>query len=84
MAWERGRADDPELAGRQKEATELIAAAQAADGCLNSYYQVHPELGRIEMALTELYRLTGEARYLYLARYFVTAPTARAAPRSPA
>jgi uncharacterized protein len=46
VAWERGREDGPELARRQKEVTGLIAAAQAADGYLNSYYQVHPELGR--------------------------------------
>jgi uncharacterized protein len=131
VAWERGREDDPELARHQKEITELIAAAQAADGYLNSYYQVHPELGRfsnlahghelycaghliqaaiaqhratgedgllkvavrfadylvgvfgpgrregvpghpeIEMALTELHRLTGDRRYLALAQYFV-------------
>jgi DUF1680 family protein len=133
VAWERGHQDDPELARTQREMTELIAAAQQADGYLNSYYQARPELGRfsnlatghelycaghliqaaiaahratgddglltvavrfadhlcevfgagrlegvpghpeIEMALTELHRLTGEGRYLALARYFIDA-----------
>jgi DUF1680 family protein len=133
VAWERGHRDDPELARHQQEMTELIAAAQEADGYLNSYYQARPELGRlsdlatghelycaghliqagiaahratgddgllnvairfadylvgafgpgrlegvpghpeIEMALTELHRLTGDIRYLELARYFIDA-----------
>jgi DUF1680 family protein len=133
VAWERGRQDDPGLARSHQEMTGLIAAAQQADGYLNSYYQARPELGRfsnlatghelycaghliqaaiaahratgddglltvavrfadhlcevfgpgrlegvpghpeIEMALTELHRLTGDSRYLALARYFIDA-----------
>jgi DUF1680 family protein len=133
VAWERGREDAPDLAKLQAKATELITAAQAPDGYVNSYWDTHPELGRfsdlahghelycaghliqaavaqyratgeggllkvairfadylvavfgadrregvpghpeIEMALVELYRLTGNDQYLNLAKYFVDA-----------
>ena len=133
VAWELGRRASPDLAGCQKDITELVAAAQRPDGYVNSYFQVHPEVARfsdlahghelycaghlvqaaiaqkrstgdegllevavrfadylvdefgpgrrtgvpghpeIEMALVELYRLTGQERYLALARYFVDA-----------
>jgi hypothetical protein len=131
MGWELGRAPEAGLQSLADEAIALIAAAQQADGYLNSYYQVvepghrwsdldfghelycaghltqaaiafkralgddrllqvavrfvdhiasvfgpgkraeacgHPE---IEMALVELARLTGEARFWHLAQFFV-------------
>jgi len=40
LAWEQGREPSAELAGWQRETTALVAAAQAADGYLNSYVQV--------------------------------------------
>jgi DUF1680 family protein len=130
-SWELGRAHSPELEAQADQAIALVAAAQAEDGYLDSYYQVlkpdaryvelpmghelycaghlvqaavaharvtgrsdllaiatrvvddidralgptgrpgvcgHPE---IEMALVELYRLTGEERHLTLARCFL-------------
>ena len=130
-SWELGRAPFPALEAEADRAIGLVAAAQAEDGYLDSYYQVlkpdvryvelpmghelycaghliqaavahsrvtgrtdlltiatrlvdnveaalgpaaqpgvcgHPE---IEMALVELYRLTGEERHLALARCFL-------------
>src|SRR5262249_31284546 len=130
-SWELGRAHSPELEAQADRTIGLVAAAQAEDGYLDSYYQVlkpdvryvelpmgpepycagqlvqaavphvrvtgrtdlltiatgvvdnveralgpaaragvcgHPE---IEMALVELYRLTGEERHLALARCFL-------------
>ncbi|MBV9819322.1 MAG: glycoside hydrolase family 127 protein, partial [Solirubrobacterales bacterium] len=40
MGWELGRRADPELERHADAAIELVAAAQADDGYLNSYYQV--------------------------------------------
>ncbi|MBV9796286.1 MAG: glycoside hydrolase family 127 protein [Actinobacteria bacterium] len=134
LAWERARADDPQLAAWQQEVTGLIRAAQDADGYLNTFEQVTGEPGDrfgdlpfnheifnvgamtqaaiaqartghddglittarravaqlgetfgpgrrdgvcghplIEMALTELYRLTGDPDALALAGYFTDA-----------
>jgi uncharacterized protein len=130
-SWELGRAYSPELEAQAGRAIGLVAAAQAGDGYLDSYYQVlkpdarYVELpmghelycaghlvqaavaharvtGRtdlltiatrvvdsvdralgpaaragvcghpvIEMALVELYRLTGEERHLALAQCFL-------------
>ena len=130
-AWEVGRSPSPALEAMADRAIELVAAAQDADGYLDTYYQVlrpaprftelpmghelycaghliqaavaharatdrtdlldvavrladhvdgvlgpagrpgvcgHPE---IEMALVELYRLTGRERYLALATCFL-------------
>jgi DUF1680 family protein len=131
VSYDLANVPDPELEHMADEAIELLAAAQQADGYLNSYYQVnkpderwtdldhdhelycaghlfeaavahyratgksglldiarrfadhidaefgpgkhqgapgHPE---IELALVELYRETGERRYLDLAAFFV-------------
>jgi DUF1680 family protein len=46
VAWEQSRTPSTDLARRQAELNELVAAAQADDGYLNSYYQTHPNLGR--------------------------------------
>ena len=133
VAWELGRAPDPNLAAAADEAIALIQAAQRPDGYLNSFVQVvapgreyqdlawghelycyghliqaavawqralgddrllkvavraadsvdrvlgpsgkegidgHPE---VEMALVELYRETGESRYLGLAARMINA-----------
>jgi DUF1680 family protein len=45
-AWEQSRAPSIDLAKRQTDLNELVDAAQADDGYLNSYYQTHPDLGR--------------------------------------
>ncbi|BDZ49729.1 hypothetical protein GCM10025867_19700 [Frondihabitans sucicola] len=132
VAWEAGRSHDPELSTWLDRYTAFIAAAQAEDGYLNTYFEVSGErteryeilewdheifnmgamiqsavaqfratgktglldvarkaanhLDRtfgpnrrqgtcghpvIEMALVELYRATGERRYLDLAKFFV-------------
>lgn len=132
LAWELGREPSPQLQAMMDRTADLLAAAQAPDGYLNSYYQVtqppearwtnlrdHHELycaghlfqaavaharstqgrdllrvavrfadlidavfgpGRregacghpeAEMALVELYRLTGEKRYLALSKAMI-------------
>ncbi|HZC71514.1 MAG TPA: beta-L-arabinofuranosidase domain-containing protein [Jatrophihabitans sp.] len=43
LAWEQGREPSAELASWQTEATALIAAAQHADGYLNTYFQISPD-----------------------------------------
>ncbi|MEN3304813.1 MAG: uncharacterized protein V7603_1015 [Micromonosporaceae bacterium] len=134
LAWEQAREPSARMAEWQAAATALVAAAQAPDGYLNSYFQTgdrtgarysdlpfghelfcaghliqagvaqcrgtgrdellrvaircadhlvatfgpgrrqgvcgHPE---VEMALVELYRLTGRGDYLDLAAYFIDA-----------
>lgn len=40
LAWERGRADDDDLARPYKEASELVAAAQCDDGYLHTHTQL--------------------------------------------
>jgi DUF1680 family protein len=134
VAWEYARDPRPELLAKQREVTQVVAAAQAEDGYIDSVVQVrHRDQGRyfdlpwshehycaghliqaavaqvrctgdtalldvavkvadhladtfgedrrhdvdghpvIETALVELHRVTGEPRYLELARYFVEA-----------
>jgi DUF1680 family protein len=47
VAWEYGRAPADDLLALQREVTELVAAAQADDGYIDSVQQVrHPEQGR--------------------------------------
>jgi uncharacterized protein len=132
-AWEYAREPSPELLQAQRDVTAIVAAAQQADGYLDSVVQLRGEDHRyrdlpwshehycaghlmqaavaqvrctgdrelldvavrladhlaetfgsdlrhdvdghpvVEMGLAELYRETGEARYLELARYFVEA-----------
>lgn len=132
-AWEYARRPSPELLEAQREVTAIVAAAQQADGYLDSVVQLKEDGERyrnlpwshehycaghliqaavaqvrctgdaelldvavrladhlvetfgadrrhdvdghpvVEMALVELYRETGEARYLELAEYFVDA-----------
>jgi uncharacterized protein len=57
VGWELGRAPSPELTAMADRAVALIAAAQAPDGYLDSYYQVlHPELRYVELPMGhELY-----------------------------
>jgi DUF1680 family protein len=125
VAWEYARHPADELLEMQREITAIIAAAQEADGYIDSVVQVRHEGRRytdlpwshehycaghliqaavaqarctgdtalldvavtfgedhrhdvdghpvIETALVELYRETGDTRYLELARYFVEA-----------
>ncbi|MEV4110421.1 beta-L-arabinofuranosidase domain-containing protein [Nonomuraea sp. NPDC049695] len=40
LAWERGRAEDDDLAASYKEAAELVAAAQCPDGYLHTHTQL--------------------------------------------
>ncbi len=65
VAWHRALGDDRLLAVARRAADSVDAALgpDGADGI-----DGHPE---IEMALVELYRVTGEARYLELARLHI-------------
>lgn len=51
VAWEQGRLPSQELAGWQSEVTALVAAAQAPDGYLDTYFQL---TGQPERRYTDL------------------------------
>jgi DUF1680 family protein len=46
VAWELGRADDPELTAQLREWTDAIAEAQDEDGYINSWVQASGDRGR--------------------------------------
>lgn len=83
--WELGRREDPQLRAFLDEASDLIEAAQEADGYLNSYYQVvrpgerYTRLGgshetytagHLIQAAVAAFRGAGDDRLLRIARPF--------------
>jgi len=85
VAWELAREPDAELQQMADSTIELIAAAQADDGYLNSYYQVvEPDnrwgnlkdghelycAGHLIQAAVAHHRATGDTRLLRVARRF--------------
>jgi DUF1680 family protein len=69
-SWELGRAHSPTLAALADRAIELVAAAQADDGYLDSYYQVlKPDARYVELPM---------GHELYCAGHLVQAAIARA------
>jgi DUF1680 family protein len=86
VSWELGRAPSPELAALADRAIDLVAAAQAEDGYLDSYYQVlkpgvrYAELpmghelycaGHLVQAAVARARMTGRTDLLAIATRFV-------------
>jgi DUF1680 family protein len=86
LAWELGRAPDDELHALADQVISLLAAAQQADGYLNSYYQVvEPErkwsdldfghelycAGHLIQAAIAFKRAVGDERLLKIASRYV-------------
>jgi uncharacterized protein len=70
VSWELGRAPSPGLAALADRAIDLVAAAQAGDGYLDSYYQVlKPDVRYAELPM---------GHELYCAGHLVQAAVARA------
>ncbi|HVV56764.1 MAG TPA: beta-L-arabinofuranosidase domain-containing protein, partial [Gaiellaceae bacterium] len=85
VAWELGRSPSAELEARARETIDLVAAAQEADGYLNSWCQVVDRdwrwtdlemghelycAGHLIQAAVALVRATGDASLLTVARRF--------------